>query len=108
MAREMVVHCFGFDSELALAGFCAPVILGTAIVFRFTPEGFQPSGFFRAVKSGKERPRPNFGCALGNLLDAPGNAQAVKFIVANGREDEQVQSALQKACLISFHSSRSY
>jgi hypothetical protein len=99
---------FGFDSELTLAGFCALVILGAAVVFRLAPEGCQPSGFFHAVKSGEQRPGPDFECVPGDLLDTPGNAKAVKFAVAYGLEDEQVQRALQKICLISLHSPRSY
>src|ERR1700691_618381 len=99
---------FGFDAELTLTGFCALVILGAAVVFRLAPEGFQPSGFLHAVKSGKERSGPDFECVPSDLFDTPGNAQAVKFAVADGLEDEQVQRALQKICLISLHSPRSY
>ena len=99
---------FGFNAELALASFCAPVKLGAAVVFRLAPEGFQPSGFFHAVKTGEKRPGPDVEYALGDRLDAPGNPQAVKLAVANGVEDDHVRRALQKICLISLHSLRSY
>src|ERR1700728_4836474 len=74
---------FGFDPQLALASFRAPVELRTPPVLRFSPERGQPSGFLHSVQSWKERARLHLEGSVRDLLDAAGNPQAMKFVISN-------------------------
>jgi hypothetical protein len=60
------------------------------------------------VKSRKQRAGPDLKRSLGDLLNAPGDAQPMEFVVADCLEDEQVQSTLENIRLISLHPPRSY
>src|SRR5208282_2427701 len=86
----------GFRFELAAARFREVVILGAAVVLRFTPVGAEPAFFLHAVQSRKERAGLDLEGAAGHLLDAAGNAQAVEGAEAEYLEDEHVEGALQE------------
>ena len=84
----------GFRLEVSLAGSGEAIVLGAAIVFRFTPLRQQPAGFLHAVHGREQRTRRDMECAPGHLLDAPGDAEAMKFPIAYGFENQKIESTL--------------
>ena len=66
------------------------------IVFRFAPLRFHPPGFLHPVEGGEKRPGLYIEGALGDLLDAAGNTEAVKRLRGKGLKHQQVEGALEK------------
>jgi hypothetical protein len=89
----------GLDFKLVFSSFGEPIKLRATVIFRFAPEGTQPTRFFHAVKRRKQRTRLDKKCPMRRLFDAPRNAQTVQFSRAKRFENEQIERALQEICL---------
>src|SRR2546423_2552750 len=87
---------FGFGLELPAARAGQAVILRAPIVFGFAPLRFEPTRFLHSVQGGEERARLYVESALGDLIDAGGDAQAVERLRRERLEHQQVESPLKK------------
>src|SRR5277367_4766525 len=61
---------FFFNFQLAFARLGDAIKLRAPVIFRFAPEGAQPTCFFHAVKSRKQGTRLDQKCPVGDLLNA--------------------------------------
>ena len=89
----------GFRAELAAAGFREAVETGAAVVLGLAPVGGEPASFFHAMERGEQRAGFDEESAVGDLLDAAGDAEAVELARAEGFEDEEVEGSLEEVGL---------
>lgn len=107
---EGIGHCEGdlcplpgLGSKLAMAGFGEAVELRAAVVLRFAPVGGEPACFFHAMECGEEGAGFDAEGSVGDLLDAPRDAEAVEFAGADGLEDKEIEGALEEVGLVLVH-----
>jgi len=86
----------GLDIQLAAACFGQLVVFCPPIVFRFPPGGGEPTCFLHTVEGWKQRSRFDQEGPGSDLLDAPGDSQAMHWIKGQRFENEQVERALQQ------------
>ena len=101
-----ICHCQGypfpffcFHLKLACSCLGEPVKFRAAVICRFAPEGTQPTRFLHTVKGGEQRTWLDQKCSAGDLLDAPRDAQAVKFPGTECLENQEIEGALKEICL---------
>ena len=87
---------FGFGLGLPTSGRGEAVILGFAVVFRFSPGCSQPAGFFHPVEGGEEGAGFYLERPLGDLFNAAGDAQSVERFEREGAQDQEIERALQE------------
>src|SRR5579862_2674129 len=91
------------DLELLYAGFCEQIVLGFAVVVGRAPVGGKPTRVFETVEGGKERARPDFEGATGDLVDTTRHAEPMEFAQGECFEDQEIERALEEGGLCCGH-----
>src|SRR5581483_12029186 len=94
--------------ELLSSFFCQGIELRAASVLRFAPRARHETVRLEAVERGKERPGLDLESALGHLLNAVGDAEAVQRPQRERSQDQQFERSLQERRLRGRSHDRDY